>query len=187
MPAAHSHVPLDFYTMNEDEEPDWLAELAKGGDTVRRQIELLVQGAQQFVREGQEASGGPVPPFQLRVVRAVGAAMRELTPARQPVVHQRTASLILTPVMTAVPTVTVTGGLALAPMGFSGQETVQNPADTAEWNIGRILALVIAAMVTGGLMVVPEHDWAAEDHYLTVIGFGLTISALIWSTQRKQK
>lgn len=69
--------------MSENEEPDWLAELAKRGDTVRGQIELLIQGAQQFVRDGQQAtaSGGPVPPFQQRVVRAVGVAMRELVPA----------------------------------------------------------------------------------------------------------
>jgi len=80
---------------DQDQEPDWLAELAKGGDAVRRQIELLVQGAQQFVRDGQQGivSGGPVPPFQQRVVRAVGAAVRELGSARQPVAHQRSASL----------------------------------------------------------------------------------------------
>ena len=50
--------------MSENEEPDWLAELAKGGDEVRRQIELLVQGAQQFVRDSQQAApgGGPMPP-----------------------------------------------------------------------------------------------------------------------------
>lgn len=68
--------------MSESEEPDWRAELAKGGDEVRRQIDLLVQGAQQFVRGTQQgpAADGPVPPFQQRVVRAVGAAMRELAP-----------------------------------------------------------------------------------------------------------
>jgi hypothetical protein len=33
VPAAHGRVPLDFYTMNEDEEPDWPA--------VQRDIGLL--------------------------------------------------------------------------------------------------------------------------------------------------
>ena len=54
-----------MYTMSENEEPDWLAELAKGGDAVRRKIERLVQGAEQFVRESPEASTGAGPVAQI--------------------------------------------------------------------------------------------------------------------------
>ena len=34
--------------MSEDSEPDWLAELAKGGEALRRQVEPIVQAAEQF-------------------------------------------------------------------------------------------------------------------------------------------
>lgn len=49
--------------MSENEEPDWLAELAKGGEALRRQIEPIVHAAQQFVRDARRAkiSGGPAP------------------------------------------------------------------------------------------------------------------------------
>lgn len=63
-PAAHSSGPgLDFYTMNEDNEPDWTAELAKGGEAMRRQVEPIVKAAEQFVRDARRdafrAAGGP--------------------------------------------------------------------------------------------------------------------------------
>ena len=47
--------------MSEDNEPDWLAELAKGGEALRRQIEPIVQAAEQFVRDSRQAktTGGP--------------------------------------------------------------------------------------------------------------------------------
>jgi hypothetical protein len=147
--------------MSENEEPDWLAELAKGGDAVRRQIELLVQGAQQFVRDGQQgtASGGPVPPFQQRVVRAVGAAVRELGSARQPVVHQRSAALNVNVAVTATAAVATAGGLALNPTVFvssgdvataSEDSAVKVPgpsrgADSAAY--GQVLFLVLLWLV----------------------------------------
>jgi hypothetical protein len=51
--------------MSEENEPDWLAELAKGGDAVLGQIEQLVQSARRFIRDGRQAmaSSGPVPPL----------------------------------------------------------------------------------------------------------------------------
>src|ERR1700689_4715882 len=117
--------------MNEDEQPDWLARRAKGGDAVRRQIELLVQGARQFVRDGQRAtaSSGPVPPFQDRVVRAVGAALRELAPVHQPVIEPvlLPTTVIGHSSLTGVGTITATGSVAMAPMHVSGQATVENP------------------------------------------------------------
>jgi hypothetical protein len=83
--------------MSEDEEPDWLAELARntealrrqidqGGETLRREVELLGRAAEQFIRgPGRPTSGiGPVPLFQQRLVRAAGAMMRELLPPRKP-------------------------------------------------------------------------------------------------------
>ena len=78
--------------MSEDQEPDWLAELAKNAEALRQQIEensealrrqvdQLVRGAQQFVRDAQRTTpGSPVPPFQQRMVRAAGAVIRELVP-----------------------------------------------------------------------------------------------------------
>jgi hypothetical protein len=34
--------------MSEDKEPDWLGELAKGGEAMRRQMESIVQSAEQL-------------------------------------------------------------------------------------------------------------------------------------------
>jgi len=166
--------------MSENEEPDWLAELAKGGDAVRRQIELLLQGAQQFVRDSQQAaaSGGPVPPVPYRVVRAVGAAVRELAPARQPVVRH----VALHDAGGAASTLAM-AGLATA----TGSAPMPRVSADAERSIGRILALVLVALATWRLLVVPEHDRAAVDHYVTVLGFGLTLAVLIWSKQNKPK
>jgi len=175
--------------MSEENEPDWLAELAKGGEERRRQIEQLVRVAEQFLTGARQdtTSSGPVPLFQQRLVRAVGAAMRELSPPH-PVAHQQTASLTVTPVMTATATVTASGSIAMRPMRVSGQGKVENPpSGQAERSIGQILALVLVAIATWRLLVVPEQDWAAVDHRLTVIGFGLTIAVLIWNKQNKPK
>ena len=86
--------------MSEDNEPDWLAELAKntealrrqidqGDETLQRQVKLLGRAAEQFLRDALRPTPriGPVPPFQRRVVRAADAIMRELLPPREPVVH----------------------------------------------------------------------------------------------------
>jgi hypothetical protein len=92
--------------MSENEEPDWLAELAK----------QLFEGAERIMRDarqGKTSGVGPVPPFQQRLVHAVDAAMRELVPARQPVAHQRAAQLTVAPVMTATATVTASFELEL--------------------------------------------------------------------------
>jgi hypothetical protein len=102
--------------MSKDKEPDWVAELAESGDEVQHRIELLAQVVKQLIRDGQRAtmSGGAVPPLRNRFLSAVGAAMRELGPARQPVVHQATASLTVTPVTTALPRVVLAGDVATA-------------------------------------------------------------------------
>jgi len=187
--------------MSESEEPDWLAELAKE----------LFEGAEQFVRDagrGTTSGVGPVPPLQQRLARAVDAAMRELAPARQPVTHQRTAALTITPIFGATPTAThrrtaaltitpIFGAtatvaasleLALSPMRFSGQATVENPPSTeTERSIGQILALVLVAIVASGLLGVQGPDRAAVDHYLTVMSVALSVAVLIWNKQNKPK
>jgi hypothetical protein len=102
--------------MSGNEEPDWLAELAKGGEAARRQIEPIVEAAHQFVHDAQRArASGSTLPFVQRVALAVNAGMRELLP-RQPVAHRRTASLTVTPNMTATATVTASFNLAMPPM-----------------------------------------------------------------------
>ena len=71
--------------MSEDNEPDWRAELAKGGQALRRQVELILQAAEQFVRDARRAkgSGGPALPLPQRVALAVDVGVRELLPARK--------------------------------------------------------------------------------------------------------
>ncbi len=106
--------------MSENEEPDWLAELAK----------QLFEGAERIVRDARQGktSASPVPPFQQRLVRAVDAAMRELAPARQPVNHPMIFPTTVTgsSSLTGVGTITGTGSIALPPMRVSGQMKVED-------------------------------------------------------------
>lgn len=152
--------------MSEENEPDWLAELAKGGDEVRRQIELLVQGAQQFVRDNQQAmaSGGPVPPLRLRVLRAVGVAIAELAPAAEHPVRQGGfhgyATVVGRFAGTAIRTddgaVTFSGSVALPAPRVAGQMTVQ---DRRGPHAGQILALVLLWLV---VLAVPVAVMATD-------------------------
>jgi hypothetical protein len=180
---------LDFYTMSENEEPDWLAELAKGGEAMRQQVEPVVQAALQFARLDWRNVSSLAVPLSLRLAAAADAAMRELKP-HEPIVHQITLS----------GTITIGGSLALLPMSFAGQGEVAAATETlavkaesglssgqAAQRVGQILALVLVALATWRLLDVPEHDRAAVDHYVTVLGFGLTLAVLIWSTQNKPK
>jgi hypothetical protein len=111
--------------MSEDKQPDWLAELTANaealrrqiddsGEALRRQVDQLVRGAEQFVRDVQRTvpGGGPVPSFQQRIVRAVGASMRELLPmSGYPVRYGSFRGSII-----GVGTVTGSGSVALPPM-----------------------------------------------------------------------
>ena len=160
-----------------------VAQIIRDSAALRCQVEPIIQAAEWFARPGI----WPVPPFEQRVVSVVDAAMRELTPPG-PVAHQRTASLTVTPVMAATATVTASLDLTLRPAPSAGHGTVENrPSGQAERSIGQILALVLVAIATWRLLVVPERDRAAVDHYLAVIGFGLTLAVLIWNKQNKPK
>jgi hypothetical protein len=73
-----------FLHVSEDGEPDWLAELAKGGEALRRQVESIVQAAEQL------AASGPARPLAQGITRAVGEL---LSAPKRPVAHQATAEL----------------------------------------------------------------------------------------------
>ena len=87
--------------------------------------------------------------------------------------------------MTVIRTITGSVSFALPRISTAGEGTVQQP-DLIERNIGRILALVVLAIVTSGLLGVQGADRATVDHYLTVLSFALPIAVLIW-TWNKQK
>lgn len=126
-----------------------MAELAHGGDAVRRQIEQLVQGAEQFVRDARRAktSGGLALPFVQRVALAVDAAIREILPARL----DATAKPATVEVSVAFPAVIVgSGGVTLAPMRLGGQATVQ---DRRAVTAGHLLIMVILWLL---VLVGPE-------------------------------
>ena len=128
--------------MSENKEPDWwLGELAKGGEALQREAMRIVKAAQEMV------ASGPARPLTGRIVRAVGAGIRELA-APEPVVHELTLATTVTGTasLTGVGTITAVGSIALPPMRFAGEGTVQQP-DLIERNIGRILVLVILAIV----------------------------------------
>lgn len=142
------------------------------------QIEPIVQAAKQF------AITRPLTPFQLLLVRTADAALGDLM-GRGPVANQRTASLVVTPTMTA--TATVTGRLDLTAQRApsTGHATVEKcPSGRAERSIGQILAVVLVTILACGLMGVQGPSQAVVDHYMTVIGTALTIAVLIWNKQK---
>ena len=173
--------------MSESEGPDWLAELAKGSEALRRQVEPIVQAAEQFVRDARRAktSGGPALPFAQRVALAVDTGLRELLPARmdadvRPVTLEASVAF-------PVPIV-FTGSVALPPLRVSGQVAAEDPrGGHAERSIGQILALVLVTIVASGLMGVQGPDRAAVDHYLAVISVALPIAVYVWNKQNKPK
>ena len=165
--------------MSENEEPDWLAELAKGGEALQREAMRIVRVAEQL------AAGGHPRPLVRRITRAVDAALRELLPAPERPVVQVAACLATAAATVPSPAVvTFSGSVALAPARVSGQVTVQEPG-LIERNLGRILALVLLAIATAGLLGVHGPGRATVDHWLTVLSFSLTIAVLIWTWNKR--
>jgi hypothetical protein len=162
--------------MSEENDPDWLAELAKGGEALQREAMRIVKAAEQL------AAGGHTRPLVRRITRAVDAAMRELLPAPERQVAAGLATAAATASSPAV--VTFSGSVALAPARVSGQVTVQQPG-LIERNIGRILALVLLAIAAAGLLGVHGPDRATVDHWLTVLSFSLTIAVLICTWNKR--
>lgn len=118
--------------MSESNEPDWLAELAKSGEALRRQAEPIVQAAEQFVRDARQAKasgGGPALPFAQRLALAVDAGMRELL-SPCPIAHQRTAALTVPVTFAVVAKVAASGGFALSPVVFVSDGDVATVTET---------------------------------------------------------
>ncbi len=161
--------------MSEEREPDWLAELAKGGEALQREAMRIIKTAEEL------AANGPARPLARRIVRAMGASLRELA-APEPVAANVTVTAGLA-TASAVAMATAVGSVVLPPMRFAGEGTVQEP-DLIERNIGRILALVVLAIVTSGLLGVQGPDRAAVDHYVTVLSFALPIAVVIWAGRK---
>jgi len=169
--------------MSENEEPDWLAELAT----------QLFEGAERIVRDARQGktSGGHVPPFQQRLVRAVDAAMRELVVVRQPVNHPMLfpATVVGRSSLTGVGTITATGSLALAPMGMSGQATVKDrPRGFAAFSDGEKAAFVLVWLYAiwlpwFGYRLPPELHGMLTD---AVTNFALAL-AVSWRMLDKHK
>ena len=165
--------------MSEHEEPDWLAELAKGGEALQRQAMRIVKTAEEL------AANGPGRPLTRRIVRAVSVGIRELA-APEPVVYQLTLPTTVTGTssLTGSGTITGVGSIALPGIRCAGEGTVQEPG-LIERNLGRILALVLLAIPTAGLLGVHGPDRATVDHCLTVLSFSLTIAVLIWTWNKR--
>jgi hypothetical protein len=171
--------------MSENEEPDWLAELAKGGEALQHEAMRIVKAAEKF------AESGPARPLTRRIVRAVSASIRELA-APEPVVHyvsgSATAMATATASLEVVRAITGSGSVALHPIRAGGQGGVRKPTrGQAERDIGYILALMLIAFVTGGLLGVAESDRPTVDHYMAVISTMLPIAYFIWSRWNKPK
>jgi hypothetical protein len=141
--------------MSEDKEPDWLAELAKGGEALRRQVEPIVKAAEQFVRDARRAkgSGGPALPFPQRVALAMDAGVRELLPARkQPAAHQRSAALKVNVAMTATAEVAAAAGLALSPTVYVYDGDVITVSESASVEVRGSWRSGLAALSDGEIL-----------------------------------
>ena len=165
--------------MSEDNEPDWLAELAKGSEALRRQVEPIVQAAEQLVRDARRAktSGVPALPFAQRVALAVDAGIRELLPAPESlaincVVYARVATATAT-----VPSPTVNATATLAGEGtVTASGSVALPrmrTGLAAMSDGQIAALVLVWLYAFmlpwfGAALPPEFHAVLSDHYATI-------------------
>jgi hypothetical protein len=149
--------------MSEDKEPDWLAELTASAEALRRQVEQLSRAAEQFVRDARRAdtSGGPVPPFQQRMVRAVGAAIRELVPiAGYPVRGSFKGYAI-----SSAGTMAGIGGFAMPPVTVVAEDVItvtetasvevvpDRPSGLAGLSPGQILAIALIWVVAYALPI----------------------------------
>jgi hypothetical protein len=150
---------LDFYIVSEDQgqEPDWLAELAKnaealrrqidqGGEALQRQVKQLSRTAEELVRNARRATPGtgPVP----RLLRVLDAAIQELAPPRQPVQHVMVFPATVTGQASfGVPTITVTGN--------AGELAVEEPRGSllAGLSPGQILAIALIWVVAYALPI----------------------------------
>ena len=162
----------------------------RNNEALRHQMEPIVKAAEQLARTPQwpKLSAGLGLPVSLRVTLAVTAELRGLTQAPGSGEHDLTITGVpATATGKAIPgTVTVTGETAMPPMGRSSKGAVEEPASgRAERSFGQILALVLVAIITSGLLGVQGPDRAAMDHYLTVLSFALPIATLIWTKQNK--
>ncbi len=165
--------------MSEEREPDWLAELAKGGEALRRQVEPIVQAVEQFVRDSRRAKigRGPALPFAQRVALAVDAGMRELLPAPLHAdVHPLTIEASV-----SIPTPTVitgSGSVALPKMSLSGQGTVENRrSGVAALSAGQILALALIWVVA---YVLPIYLYSQSSTPSTLIEGDVAAFALAY-------
>jgi len=192
--------------MNEENEPDRLAELAKGGEALRGQMEPVVRAAQQFVRDAQQAKarGGPALPFAQRVALAVDAGIRELVPEpKRPVAHHRTAGLVVNISSAASARVTTGAGLTIQPVfgavrgdTAAATETVavevlDSRRGLAGLNAGQILALVLVWLLLLAMPVAivdaklsQEAQQAAEAYYAVAVALAVKITFRIVDTRK---
>jgi hypothetical protein len=135
--------------MNDADEPDWLAELRKGGEATERQIEALAREAMnlaQLVRRGWQKTGSPTIPYSLRLANAVSAAIRE------PVVRH----VALNDVATAASTLVVAGVATASGSVPMPQVRVSTQAERVA---RQILALVLLWLV---VLAVPAAVTATD-------------------------
>jgi len=127
-----------------------------------------------------KASGAPALPFAQRVALAVDAGIRELLPAREPVVHEVTLSttVIGTASLTGVGTITARGSIALPRMGIAAQGTVEDRRGwLAGMTDGQKVAVVLVWLIAYALPLIqaalsPEIQAVVSDSVAT---FGLAL------------
>jgi hypothetical protein len=173
--------------MSEDEEPDWLAELAKGGDAMRRQIEPLVQTVAEFARIARpDWPKTATMPMPLRLAWAADSRIRELKLV-MPVAIQVRRPIQLSIAQPAQ--IVGSGSVTLPRMGVTGQlEVGDRPSRSAVRIDGQIVVLVLVWLFVFVLPLMgpdlpPKLHTMLSDSYGT---FALAL-AITWRIRDKQR
>jgi hypothetical protein len=169
--------------MSENERPDWLAELATGGEARWRQMELLVQGIAQLAHTGWPKTVSLALPASLRL----DAEVRVLKLTPPPVcawVPQTKEISIVSPAL-----VVRTGSLALPRIGAVAQGTAKDRRHSlAALSDGEIVFLVLAWLYAVwlpwfGSRLSPEFHGMVSDSLAT---FAIALS-ITWHITDKHR
>jgi hypothetical protein len=173
--------------MNESERPDWLADLATGGEARWRPMELLVQGIVQLARTGWPKTVSLALSASLRLAAAVDAEVRVLKLTPPPVcawVPQAKEISIVSPAL-------VVRGGSLAPprIGAVAQGTAGDRRHgLAALSDGEIVFLVLVWLYAVwlpwfGSRLPPEFHGMLSDSLAT---FAIALS-ITWRIRDKHK
>lgn len=171
----------------ERDEPDWLAELARGGESVRRQALPIVRAARQFVDEARAAqanTGSPLPLAQ-QVALAMDAGIRQVIATVQGegmgrVVYGSANLTLGLSVVASADVIRATEQAHVVILEESGKATDELSRQGRAVRAGHLLALVLVWLLAFFLPVIghllpPKVQSVLTDEYATLaLALGIT-------------